>query len=274
MIADQKFRELAHELWLRSESSCQARIAVSDEIPVPVTFGVSQPQILLPRGWERWDEPTLRAVLIHELAHGKRQDAATALLASIATCLFWFHPLSWFLQIHLSALAEEACDEEVLSIAEPEHYAGVLIQFARIVKTHRERMPAVASAVVRHSRLKSRIERLFLASQSRQRGCRLLSGLIFALFLPVLYLTAASRFEQPARTQDATVVASDMHYWQLANTLTAEDEARLTAELQNPSGRSRCAQPVAGLLHATQSARTVGGAFVVVHRASSRFAAP
>ncbi len=191
---------------------------------------------------------------MHELAHARRQDFSTALLAAFATSIFWFHPLSWFLQRRLSSLAEEACDEQVLdTVAEPEEYATILIRFARVVKANRGRAVSLASAVVRGSQLKTRIERLFLARETAGRGRRLLSICIVVLFIPVIYLAAASRFEQPLQSPASTVVAPQSNYWQLANTLTPEDEARLTAELQTDPGQSRRAQPAARLLPAPQS---------------------
>ena len=229
--SNEQLSELAHSIWLRSGCPARPRIAITRDLPVPVSFGLTEPNILLPAKWEEWDEFTLAAVLTHELGHVRRKDGLTAFLACFATCLFWFHPLSWFLQRRLAALAEEACDEEVLAtLDERERYARVLIGFARLQANHAQGT-RLASAMVGAPHLKSRIERLFVPR--RLSGSqRLWSGTILALLVPLTYLAAASRFEQAPQDPASTVVISDQNYWILANTLTAADEAALSASLQ------------------------------------------
>src|SRR6202035_5791555 len=46
----------------------------------------------------------------------------------------WFHPVAWWLERHLSALAEEACDNVVLARGHhPREYAEYLVDMARSV---------------------------------------------------------------------------------------------------------------------------------------------
>ncbi len=195
-IPDPRFHELAHDLWLQSGGGSKPRFAVSHGLSVPVTFNTaSDAWIFLPPGWSEWEEPKLRAVLTHELAHVQRADSATLLLASFATCLFWFHPLSWFLQRQLSRLAEEACDEVVLATAAtPEQYAQFLIAFAKDVQHQQGRIAIPATAVVRKSNLQKRMERLFTQTRPLKNW---FTVAFFALFVGTLYLTAAARFSDP-----------------------------------------------------------------------------
>lgn len=90
------------------------RLLVTPEVPVPVTWGVRRPVILLPRTARRWPADRLQAVLRHELAHVGARDAAMRLAARIACALFWVHPGVWWLTRRLEADAEEACDDRVL----------------------------------------------------------------------------------------------------------------------------------------------------------------
>ncbi len=233
-IRDKRLGELAHSAWLLSRCPAHPRIGVSRDLTAPVTFGVTQPQILLPEHWNEWDQFTLTTVLTHEFAHITRNDALTAFLAAFASCVFWFHPLAWFLRRRLASLAEEACDEEVVVTydAPPEAYARVLIDFARTVRTQKGRLSSLASAMAHTSGLQSRIERLFVSGKAQRRGRRLFSVSLIALFVPVIYLAAASRFDEPAQSSSAAVAIDNAHYWELANTLTAEDQANLSANLQ------------------------------------------
>jgi len=219
IIRDAGFRELSHELWLNSCAFLQPRIAESADISSPVTFDADETWILLPPGWRLWSEAKLRAVLAHEMAHVQRDDARSLFLASLATCLFWFNPLSWFLQRQLAALAEEACDEAVISReSSPVEYANFLIDFASDVKL------AGAIAITGNSRLKRRIERLFAEKPNLHKGRSVISVLVIILFVPALYLAAAARPQQ----------AQTPHLWPLENVtaLSPDDVAKLESDLR------------------------------------------
>ena len=198
LIRDAHFLELAHELWLKSEAFLRPRIVVSKRVSAPVSFNADGVWILLPEDWPTWGEAKLRAVLAHEMAHVRRDDSAHLQFASLVTCLFWFHPLSWFLRRQLAALAEEVCDEAVVgSEASPEQYANFLIDFARDVRQTRGRLVAGATAFVRSSSLERRIRRIFAHSETGQHTKTLVYCVAFLLFLPSLYLIAAPELGQP-----------------------------------------------------------------------------
>jgi len=219
VIRDSSFRELSQELWLNSGAFLQPRVAESAEISSPVTFDADDTWILLPPGWRLWSEAKLRAVLAHEMAHVQRDDAGTLFLASLATCLFWFNPLSWFLQRQLAALAEEACDEAVISReSSPFEYANYLIDFASDVQL------AGALAITGNSRLKRRIERLFAETPHLHKGRKLISVLAIVLFVPALYLAAAAGPQQ----------AQTPPLWPRENVtaLSGDDVAKLESDLR------------------------------------------
>jgi beta-lactamase regulating signal transducer with metallopeptidase domain len=223
IIRDYGFRELAHELWLKSESFIRPRIVISRDISSPVTFDADDTWILLPQNWRTWKDDKLRAVLAHELAHVKRGDSQTLFLASLATCLFWFNPLAWFLQRQLASLAEEACDEFVIhGEATPERYANLLIEFVRELQEGEGRLVG-AIAVAGTSAIQRRIERLFMDDSKLRQGKTALAVVALLLFLPALYLTAAAR---SADTQEQPKAAAVFN-WERIATMTPEDAARL-----------------------------------------------
>ena len=76
--------------------------------------------------------------MIHEREHARRRDPLVQWLALLNRCVFWFHPLAWWLERKLAALAEEACDAAVLAGGHAPHdYARYLIEMARSVNANR-----------------------------------------------------------------------------------------------------------------------------------------
>jgi beta-lactamase regulating signal transducer with metallopeptidase domain len=106
------------------------RLAESELLSVPVTFGVRRPAILLPAGWRDWEPAELDAVLAHEISHVVRRDALAERLSLLHRAIFWFSPLSWWLVRHLADLAEEASDDAALAAgADRTRYAETLLGF-------------------------------------------------------------------------------------------------------------------------------------------------
>jgi beta-lactamase regulating signal transducer with metallopeptidase domain len=109
-------------------------ILESPRVATPLTVGILSPRIILPAPWRSWPDEKLQAVLAHELAHVRRHDPLVAFLAHLNRCLFWFHPLAWWLERRLATAAEDACDEAAArSLGEPRKYAEVLVEMAEAV---------------------------------------------------------------------------------------------------------------------------------------------
>lgn len=103
----------------------------------PVTIGLLKPAVLLPEDWRTWPEGKLSAVLTHEAEHAHRRDPLVQWLAHLNSAIFWFHPLAWWLERRLAALAEEACDAAVLAAGHSrENYSAYLLDFARSALAH------------------------------------------------------------------------------------------------------------------------------------------
>ncbi len=112
-----------------------ARICESRYVTVPVALGALAPAVVLPLGWRRWPDAQLRAVVEHEVAHVARRDPLIAFLARLNACVFWFHPLSWWLERRLAVTAEHACDEvAVRATGDSGGYITVLMEMAATVR--------------------------------------------------------------------------------------------------------------------------------------------
>jgi beta-lactamase regulating signal transducer with metallopeptidase domain len=134
---------------------------------MPMTWGVIRPKVLLPRDVLEWPTERLRAVLLHELAHVKRFDFLTQLLARINCGLYWFNPLVWLAADRLRAERELACDDQVLRTgSRASDYAEHLLEVARSVKAGTMSSTA-AVAMARPSQLGVRLVAALDAGRAR-----------------------------------------------------------------------------------------------------------
>ncbi len=132
----------------------------SDACSAPVTVGWLNPAVILPDRWQQWPQAQLSAVLSHEGEHARRRDPLVQWLALLNRAVFWFHPLAWWLERRLSALAEEACDAAVLARGhDPLQYSEYLLEMARVVRRTGARINVVGMAMPGTS-LPQRIRRI------------------------------------------------------------------------------------------------------------------
>lgn len=159
---------------LRGARRLSDRVYESDAIATPITVGALRPRVLLPIAARQWTEETRRAVLAHECAHARRRDPLVALLVRFNRCIFWFHPLSWWLQRQLLECAEHACDEAALrAVPEPRRYAEVLLAMAEASRRAGGRL-AWAGAHAHGGTLSRRLDRILQgghSSTARVRQC-------------------------------------------------------------------------------------------------------
>jgi beta-lactamase regulating signal transducer with metallopeptidase domain len=135
---------------------------------MPMTWGALHPRVLLPASFAEWPADRRRAVLVHELAHVRRYDWLTQLIARAACAVYWWNPLAWVAARRLREERELACDDLVLAQGTvPSRYAGDLLEIARAFRA----TPATALAGVamaRRSQLAGRL--LAVLDGSRVRG--------------------------------------------------------------------------------------------------------
>jgi hypothetical protein len=132
----------------------------SPECVCPVTVGWLRPMIVLPLSWREWPPDEFNAVLAHEGEHVRRRDPLVQWLAALNRCIFWFHPLAWWLERKLATLAEEVCDAAtVASGHDPRDYAQYLLNQARAVQRAGARV-AIEGSAMGQDALRERMHRL------------------------------------------------------------------------------------------------------------------
>ena len=126
---EKELEELVAKLGIRR----RVELVISCAYPIPFTFRVFHPLIVLPQTSKSWPSGRVRAVLLHELSHIRRGDCLTKLVARTICSLFWFLPFVWIAYSRLSREQETACDLSVLRRGmRPTEYAQHILHIAYI----------------------------------------------------------------------------------------------------------------------------------------------
>jgi beta-lactamase regulating signal transducer with metallopeptidase domain len=120
-----KWSEVVDDVQLRHMiEAAKSKLGIQSEVGVrasaqarsPVIWCWGRRPVLLvppaPRSDEGLDWPS---ILCHELAHAKRHDHVSGLLAELLVCGLPWQPLAWWTRQRLAALSEQACDDWVIA---------------------------------------------------------------------------------------------------------------------------------------------------------------
>jgi tetratricopeptide (TPR) repeat protein len=206
--------------WQRIRQAVNESSALPIVAPIPVraspaniepgVIGIVHPILLLPKGIEeRLAAPQLQSIILHEIAHVRRQDNLTAAVHMLVEALFWFYPLVWWLGARLIRERESACDEATLaSGCSPDVYAQGILEVCRFYL----QLPVACAAGVAGADLKRRIESIMTPRRLRTlsaAGAVLISSAALATALIPIALGAMLATLSRAEAQQ-TALAGDV----------------------------------------------------------------
>jgi TonB family protein len=177
---------------------------------MPLSCGVLRPAVFLPVDAREWSDDRRRVVMLHELAHIRRGDLATQLVARIAVSVFWWNPLAWIAWKEFVKERERAADDLVLTAGEPAtEYASHLLEIARSMQA----VPVLASAAVamaRPSQLEGRLIAILDARTNRKplapRAILAIAALAVALVAPFAALQAQDKPDEAIQPDVQAVI--------------------------------------------------------------------
>ena len=181
-ITDGSLASLADEL-VKRRGVKRGFALVQSEMDMPLTWGVMRPLILIPVDAKHWSSDKQRAVLLHELAHVRRWDWLTQIIARMCCAMYWFNPLVWVADRRMRLERERACDDHVLTNGcWAADYASHLLEIARS-----SRPPVFAAraavAMAQPSWIEKRLQVILATDRNRRRMKRVpitVSALTFA----------------------------------------------------------------------------------------------
>jgi len=205
-VRDERWLLLVEELSLELGLARHVRLRQASGPAMPMTWGIRRPTILIPADADEWSAERRRDVLLHELAHVKRHDFLTQLVARVGCAVYWFHPLVWLAATRLREERERACDDHVLNAgASPSVYATHLLEIARDLRAARATVLA-SVAMARPAQLATRL--LDVLDTRRRRDTlsarSAVPAWIAAIVVVVPLAAAAPRIAEP-RSSSASI---------------------------------------------------------------------
>jgi hypothetical protein len=216
-----------------------SRVLESPDAVAPFAAGVISPVIVLPADSSKWSREKLNIILAHERSHVRRCDPLMAFLCHLNHCVFWFHPMAWWLERRVALLAEHACDDVARHKASsPRQYAEILLDAAGSVRRAGKRYAGVAIGVEGTGSLERRIDRI-LRNERPVPVARWQQASVLSLCVAAILATAACR-TQPASLKDNPQRAASAARWNATlaesraiENLTTEQIADLEATLRH-----------------------------------------
>jgi len=132
----------------------------SSRVDVPMVIGHFKPILLFPISlYTNMDMEQVESVLLHELAHIKRNDYLFNMIRILTETLLFFNPFVWLISKILEQEREYACDDLVVGLtAKPLEYSRTLL----ILESYRQKASnrLAMQAVGKKKQLLYRIQRM------------------------------------------------------------------------------------------------------------------
>jgi uncharacterized protein (TIGR03435 family) len=175
--------EALQSLQSRLRMTKPVRLCTSAIAQVPTVIGWLRPCILIPiTALTGLDEPQLRAILAHELAHIRRHDYLVNLLQNAIETLLFYHPAVWWVSRQIRQEREHCCDDLAVEVCgDVILYAAALTHLEQLRGSNSE--PALAAT---GGDLLARIRRL----TGRRNDTSRITGSIAALTTAALIIVS------------------------------------------------------------------------------------
>jgi len=162
-------------------------------------------RLILPQTlWYRLDDDGRRAVICHELAHLRRRDHWVRWIEIVVGCLYWWHPVMWWVRSRLSEEADACCDEWVTWVLPRERraYAEALLAATDFVSGSVGPQPlSMAVASARAAKIARRLTMIMTATRRPGLG---LAGACGVLALGALAWVATPVQSCPPEEREST----------------------------------------------------------------------
>lgn len=162
-------------------------LGYSSLIKSPITFGLFQPYIVIPKNHSMLSNDEMKYVLLHELYHCKRRDMLVNYFMCMFRMVYWFNPLVWYFLKEMKTEMEISCDHAVLKSLDTEShlkYGEVILRFAAVSQTTSS-LFAASEISSSYKQIKRRIVKI-ANFQVEPQLLKIKSTLIFLIVLTII----------------------------------------------------------------------------------------
>jgi len=158
-VPDNQLQKRLNELSALLNNKRAVIVSYADRIDVPCVTGYLKPLILLPLSLSTYlSASEVEAILLHELAHVKRNDYLVNLLQQVMSVILFFNPFVLLMNRIVNQERENSCDDVVVNLTgQPLVYAQALL---KIEQNNVRYLPLALAATGKKYHLLNRIERI------------------------------------------------------------------------------------------------------------------
>ncbi|HLO81528.1 MAG TPA: M56 family metallopeptidase [Chitinophagaceae bacterium] len=198
-----EWQHVVNRLTVSMGISREIFIYISEYINVPSTIGYLKPVILLPIATvNQLSVEQLEAVIIHEMAHIRRNDYLVNLAVAFIETILFFNPFAHLLGRAIRKECELCCDDAVVRQQDPQAYAQALLLLEQS-----KLQPALAMAVTgRQGMLLGRVKRILnVPDQEVKYRHKVLALVLLAGFIMLTGLLTPARVSEQDREKTNSI---------------------------------------------------------------------
>lgn len=212
------FAPMLQELETKLKLSKPVQYLSSFRVSSPFTAGWLRPVILFPATLlDQLNEPELRTIIAHELAHIQRHDFLVNLIQTLLCILFFYHPAVWWMSARIEEEREHCCDDMAIKVT------GERIGYAKTLLALKEAEldPKLAVGLKGKHGFKQRVTRLLSGSL---RAGTYQEGFVSALILVSVLASAIGLSGQASTliTSQSDIDLMDIEEQESAPTISDE----------------------------------------------------
>jgi len=228
--ADTAWEQYLRKLSKQLQIPRKVKLLVSQHIQVPVMMGFLKPVILVPIAmFNNLSAEQLEAILLHELAHVKRNDYILNIFQSIVETTLFFNPFVWWISKYIRLEREHCCDDMVIAhTVQPLHYAKALVALEEYRFTTN---PMAMAAADNKQHLFYRIKRIMEMKTSHLNY----SQKLMAVLIIAVGLTAIAWITPSARQDNKTTATAGKPVMPAAHTTTPANQDTVPAKNGTPA---------------------------------------
>ncbi len=183
------------------------QLLISAKAHAPMVIGFLKPVILMPAAAiAQLNTEQLETILLHELAHIKRNDYLANILQSVVETILFFNPFTWLISAITRREREHCCDDLVLAhTSEPLFYATALATLATNPAAH----PALAVAATgQPNYLFNRIKRIMEMRKNPFSYSRMAAAILIITAITGSIAMMSPAFAQPKKNKADAATAT------------------------------------------------------------------